>query len=72
MFIIKFETDAIVPNAAVVLRTATGLWMNRNGEYKDGAWQFVLDEDTFGSGIQFKFVVLPDRWQLGGDLYAGP
>ncbi|EON64172.1 hypothetical protein W97_03402 [Coniosporium apollinis CBS 100218] len=72
MFIIKFETDAIVPNAVVVLRTATDLWMNRNGEYKDGAWQFVLDEDTFGNGIQFKFVVLPNRWQLGGDLYAGP
>ena len=37
--------------------------------YTDGAWTFDLDENAFGDGIAFKFVLTPGRWMAGGNLY---
>ena len=72
MFVIKFVTDNIVPDTEVVLRTSVDNWVNRGGEYIDGAWKFVLDEEAFPNGMEFKFVLPPGRWMLGGNLVIGP
>ena len=72
MFTIQFVTNTVIPDTTVVLRTSVDNWVDRGGEYVDGAWQFVLDEQAFPVGLQFKFVIPPGRWMLGGNLTAGP
>ncbi|MBV9143251.1 MAG: GMC family oxidoreductase [Pseudonocardiales bacterium] len=73
MFTIKFVTDTIIPDTTVVLRTSGDNWLvDRSSEYIDGAWRFVLDEQAFPEGMQFKFVILPGRWMLGPNLTIGP
>lgn len=61
-------TDTAVPEDVVVLRTAADGWADRDGEYTDGAWQFVLDERDYTGGLEFKFVILPGRWMNGDNL----
>jgi len=72
VFTIRFVTDTVIPDTDVVLRTSVDNWTDRAGEYVNGAWQFVLDEQAFPAGMQFKFVIPPGRWMLGGNLTAGP
>ena len=72
MFTIQFVTDTVIPDTTVVLRTSVDNWVDRGGEYVDGAWQFVLDEQAFPAGLQFKFAIPPGRWMLGGNLTVGP
>lgn len=72
MFTIKFVTDTVIPDTKVVLRTPVDNWVDRGGEYVGGAWQFVLDEQAFPGGMQFKFVIPPSRWMLGGNIIIGP
>jgi GMC oxidoreductase len=72
VFTIRFVTDTVIPDTDVVLRTSVDNWTDRAGEYVNGAWQFVLDEQAFPAGMQFKFVIPPGRWMLGGNLAAGP
>ena len=72
MFTIRFVTDTVIPDTDVVLRISVDNWTDRAGEYVNGAWQFVLDEQAFPAGMQFKFVIPPGRWMLGGHLTAGP
>lgn len=72
MFTIKFVTDTVIPDITVVLRTSVDNWVDRGGEYVGGAWQFVLDEQAFPDGMQFKFVIPPGRWMLGGNVIIGP
>src|SRR5215472_1833568 len=70
MFTISFVTDTVVPEDVVVLRTAADGWADRAGDYTGAAWQFVLDERDYAGGLEFKFVILPGRWMLGGNLTA--
>jgi len=72
VFTIRFVTDTVIPDTTVVLRTSVDNWTDRAGEDVNGAWQFVLDEQAFPAGMQFKFVIPPGRWMLGGNLTAGP
>jgi hypothetical protein len=72
VFTVKFVTDTVIPDTTVVLRTSVDNWTDRAGEYIDGAWQFVLDEQAFPAGMDFKFVIPPGRWMLGANLTVGP
>ncbi|WP_432874903.1 hypothetical protein ACQPYH_23055 [Kribbella sp. CA-245084] len=36
--------------------------------FADGAWTFDLDEAAFPDGIEFKFLLAPDRWMTGPNL----
>lgn len=51
MFTISFVTDTAVPEDVVVLRAAADGWADRAGAYTDGAWQFVLDEHDYPTGL---------------------
>jgi hypothetical protein len=71
MFTVQFVTDTVIPDTTVVLRTSVDNWVDRGGEYVDGTWQFVLDEQAFPAGMQFKFVVPPGQWMRGNNLTVG-
>jgi len=68
VFTIRFVTDTVIPDTDVVLRISVDNWTDRAGEYANGAWQFILDEQASPAGMQFKFVIPPGRWMLGGKV----
>lgn len=69
MFAIRFVTDNYAPDLTVVLRTSGDNWIvERGGDYTDGAWVFELDEQLYPNGLEFKFVLKPNRWMLGNNL----
>jgi hypothetical protein len=72
MFTIKFETVKVRPRKKVVLRTSVNNWTDQGGQYAGGAWQFALDERQSPGGMEFKFVIKPNRWMLGNNLTIGP
>lgn len=71
VFKLKFTTNKVIPDTKLVLRAAQEDTWNRDvpGIYRDGAWEFILDEDNYSNGIQFKFVILPNRWMKGANLH---
>jgi hypothetical protein len=71
MFFIRYITDTIVPETEVVLRTSVDGWMGRGGQYKNAAWEFILDEEAFPGPFELKFVIPPNRWMQGPNLVIG-
>lgn len=74
MFTIRFITDTYAPNDTVVLRASgpTAWQVDLGGDYDDGAWSFELDEADYANGLEFKFVLKPERWMIGANLALGP
>lgn len=71
MFTIRLITEQFAPNQTITLRWAPNWNLDRGGVFQDGAWTFDLDEVAFPDGIDFKFVLTPGRWMVGGNLYLG-
>jgi choline dehydrogenase-like flavoprotein len=72
VFTIRLVSEAFAPNQTVVMRWGPNWELDRGGVYIDGAWTFDLDEQAFGAGIEFKFVLSPGRWMDGPNLVLGP
>jgi choline dehydrogenase-like flavoprotein len=72
MFTVMYVTNTVTPGLDVVLRTSVDGWVDRGGEYTDGAWQWFLDEQAFTAGMEFKFVLTPNQWMNGANLASGP
>jgi choline dehydrogenase-like flavoprotein len=73
MFTIRLVTETYAPDQTVLLRTSADNWLiDRGGDYTDGAWTYELDERLYPAGLEFKFVLKPNRWMLGPNLSLGP
>lgn len=72
MLRIRFVTEEFAPNQTVLLRWAPNWHLDRGGVFTDGAWNFDLDEAAFPDGIEFKFLLAPDRWMTGPNLTLTP
>ena len=69
MFTIRLVTEQFAPNQTVTLRWGLNWDLDRGGVFEGGAWTFDLDEAAFPGGIEFKFVLSPGHWMVGGNLY---
>jgi hypothetical protein len=72
MFTIRLVTEQFAPNQTVTLRWGPNWDLERGGVFVDGAWTFDLDEAAFPVGIEFKFVLSPGHWMVGGNLFLAP
>ncbi|MEU9479908.1 GMC oxidoreductase [Streptomyces sp. NPDC048191] len=73
MFTIRLVTGTYAPDQTVVLRTSADDWLfDRGGDYTDGAWTYELDEQLYQDGLQFKFVLKPNRWMQEPNLSLSP
>lgn len=72
MTVIRFVTEEFAPNQVVLLRWGPHWELDRGGVYEDGAWTFELDDAAFPGGIEFKFLLAPERWMAGPNLWLAP
>lgn len=72
MSLIRFVTEQYAPNQVVLLRWGPRWELDRGGVYADGAWTFDLDDAAFPGGIEFKFLLAPERWMAGPNLWLAP
>ena len=74
MFRILLRGNRYRPDRLVTLRSGQiNDWQeDLAGNFEDDAWVFVLDEDRFGAGMVFKFVLGERYWMLGDDIRLQP
>ena len=66
---ITFQTEVYTPDLVVVIRAAqTGWTHDHGGVYENGVWNFELEDLTFAEGIEFKFLVQPNRWMTDPNI----
>ncbi len=71
MFTIRLIAPDLRPDLVVTVRTAADGWETEHaGDFSGDSWRFLLDEDSFGGGIEFKFVLDHASWMLGENLRA--
>lgn len=68
-FIVSFQTSVFVPNHKITLRNNIDGWeRDIHGQYDYGEWKFVLRQDSYPEGLEFKFLLDGRHWMLGGNL----
>ncbi|MDB9525941.1 GMC family oxidoreductase [Oscillatoria sp. CS-180] len=69
MYTIRFVTESYRPDLLITLRgNVFGDWQEDiPGLYNQGAWEFKLPYQPYPAGVQFKFVLEREYWQLGAD-----
>lgn len=74
MFTIRFFTQDYRPDLSITIRgDAFNDWQDDvPGIYKEGAWVFNLPYEQFPNGIEFKFRLERQYWQLSNNLHINP
>jgi choline dehydrogenase-like flavoprotein len=69
MFTIRFVTETYRPDLLITLRgNVFDNWQEDiAGLYEQGAWQFKFPYQPYPGGIEFKFVLEREYWQLGAE-----
>ena len=69
MYTIRLVTETYRPDLLMTLRgNVFGDWQeDMAGLYEQGAWQFKLPYQPYPEGVEFKFVLERQYWQLGAD-----
>ena len=66
---IRFETTQYAPNHLVSLRNAQDGWTkDLFGIYRLGGWEFFLEQSSYPSNLEFKFVLDQIYWMNGVNL----
>ena len=66
---ITFQTQVYTPNLVIVIRASeTGWTRDHGGVYENGVWSFDLEDSIFVEGIEFKFLVKPNRWMTDPNI----